>query len=118
MTAALPVYHRGEVVDVVLVDADLADELGEYRWHWNGGYAVRGVPAGDPNSSAMHRQVCGLLRGDPRVVHHVNEDPLDNRRENLEVCASMSDASRRPHPKRDEASRLGWERYVQSQVAA
>ena len=33
----------------------------------------------------LHREVMGLGASDPRVVDHINGDPLDNRRENLRV---------------------------------
>jgi len=36
---------------------------------------------------AMHRLLCGLVWGDPRVVDHINGDGLDNRRANLRVCS-------------------------------
>lgn len=39
----------------------------------------------------MHRFIMGLPTGseDPRVVHHRNDDGLDNRRENLEILDSQ-----------------------------
>jgi len=52
----------------------------------------------------MHRFVLGLSKGD-RIVHHINEQKMDNRKANLEICADMSAANARPHPKRDEAIR-------------
>ena len=33
----------------------------------------------------VHRWLMGMGRGDRRVVHHKNNDPLDNRRSNLEI---------------------------------
>ena len=41
----------------------------------------------------MHRLVAGAARG--QVVHHKNDDTLDNRRENLCVCTQADNVRRR-----------------------
>lgn len=71
------------------------------KWTLGGSYVVTN-PVGD-ESPSLHRQIRGLKRGDPRVIHHINENTLDNRRENLMVCTGKSDAQCQPHPRRDAA---------------
>lgn len=51
-------------------------------------YAIRKVMTkGRSKKIRMHRFIMGLGTGfeDSRVVHHKNDDGLDNRRENLEI---------------------------------
>lgn len=80
--------HRFTVVD----DEDYA-ELSQYRWKAkpNGDgkivYAIRVAQIdGKTVDIRMHREVLGLVRGDPRDVDHINHDSLDNRRANLRAC--------------------------------
>jgi hypothetical protein len=42
----------------------------------------------------VHRIIMGLAPGDPRVVDHLNNNPLDNRRENLEVVTKAENVRR------------------------
>lgn len=93
-------YSRQAFVIVDLVDLPLALSR---KWSLNGGYATSN-PVGD-ESSALHRQIRGLKRGDPRVIHHINENTLDNRRENLMICSNKIDAQMQDHPQRDAACR-------------
>jgi hypothetical protein len=123
VSAALPLWYRGEIVASTLVDEDLYDELSEWRWYtylvgdeW--GYAVRST--GDPPS--LHRYVTGCRYGDGLVVHHVNEDRFDNRRANLQVFPSRHQAAMAPHP-RGSASRIAkcraWaERFARERALA
>lgn len=107
--------RHGKRVHHAMVDDDTPDEVVMRRWYLCGGYACCG-PKGE-ESAAMHRQVCGLTRGDLRVVHHINENKLDNRRANLEVCESMSAANCRPHPRRDEAVLAGYAAWLERKPA-
>lgn len=96
--AFIPVNANG-VADYVWVDADVAEELGRFSWHTQGGcYAATSA------LGLMHRYLLGIPKGDPRVVHHINEDALDNRRENLQVVARDVHGAL-PHPRRDAYSR-------------
>lgn len=106
MTAAVfvPVYFRGRVFDYAWVDAEDAPRVLAYRWTLCGGHACAGhrLAQGVPSlhGIAMHRFVLGLGRGEG-VIHHVNEDPLDNRRENLKQLPDMLAHGAEPHPRRD-----------------
>lgn len=77
-----------------LVDDDDYDRLNQFKWcasfHDPNFYAVRGGPDG---LIRMHREVLGLKRGDKRVGHHINENTLDNRKENLEACTNNKNMS-------------------------
>lgn len=42
----------------------------------------------------LHRLIMGLHHGDPLVVDHLNNNPLDNRRENLEVVTKQENTRR------------------------
>ena len=79
---------------VVLVDDSDFEELNQYHWClsiW--GYATRRVLKSErvkykTANILMHRQIMGVI--DPKShVDHINQIPLDNRRENLRFC-SMS----------------------------
>lgn len=45
--------------------------------------------------SRMARLIMGIKRGDPRVVDHINQDTLDNRRKNLRVCTHRENSLNR-----------------------
>lgn len=90
----IPVHFDGKIVAAAIVDDADFERVNERRWtRATLGYAVS-------SRDLMHRFICGLDPGDPRAVHHVNEDKMDNRRANLMVCASRSESARQPHPLR------------------
>jgi hypothetical protein len=106
----VPVYRRGRVVAFALVDdADLPLVAGR-RWGWANGYAMS-------RGQFMHRVILGLKPG-IGFTHHVNEIPLDNRRENLQVFPDRSSANAAPHPKRDQAARQGFVAWQERKLAA
>lgn len=69
---------------VAVIDAEDAENILAYRWHFSGGYAWRKrqpEEAPGPSNIAMH---CQLLDVDPgQVVDHIDFDGLNNRRGNL-----------------------------------
>jgi hypothetical protein len=65
-----------------IVDLQDAQKLATLKWHQDGdGYAVCGSGGG----FAMHRVIMRPAKG--MVVHHKNEDRMDNQRSNLEVVS-------------------------------
>lgn len=74
-----------------------------YRWYLKNGYACRYVPVtkwgrGDESESYLHAEVWERQHGPAEHVHHVNENTLDNRRENLKgVTAKAHRAIHRTH---------------------
>lgn len=82
----------------VVDDADL-EWLSNYKWvasyHGRNGrdkwYAVCSSPrlkGKNPSNVRMHRLIMGVHRGDKRVVHHKDDDSLNNTRSNLEIVAN------------------------------
>lgn len=85
-----------DTIEYAIVDREDDARLGlsKVRWHSITGYAHH------KTFGYMHRAVLDLVKGD-RIVHHVNEDKLDNRRSNLQVFETRSEANLAPHPIRD-----------------
>ncbi|MEN6334275.1 MAG: HNH endonuclease [Phycisphaerales bacterium] len=83
-----PETPEGDVRQIALGDGyyayvDAADHewLGRYKWHMQGGYAVRY----EKNKLIfMHRQIAQPPKG--MIVDHKNRNKLDNTRLNLRVC--------------------------------
>jgi hypothetical protein len=70
-----------------IVDDEDYEELSKYKWkvrlirkHF---YAFRGIT---DRWICMHREIMGLPLRDNRVVDHINNDGIDNRRCNLRIC--------------------------------
>lgn len=109
MTRSLEIkISRRRGLAEVLVDDDDYPWISGHRWCWWGGYVARNhrLDDGRQRMWPMHREIMGLAIGDPRVIHHINENKLDNRKKNLLVCADMIEAANQPHPKRDLRSSL------------
>jgi hypothetical protein len=72
---------------VTVVDDEDYDDLCQWSWCLgSSGYATRGMNVnGRGRAVLMHRYLLGLIHGDGRHGHHLNEDRLDNRRANLRV---------------------------------
>lgn len=122
MIEALPVYRCGELAAFTYVDADDFERLSAYRWTMG----KDGVPRAmiDGRNQTLHREVAGLLPGEGKAVHHINEDRFDNRRDNLKVCADRDEHGAQPHPRKEALVRAkmrlivaenpGWPRHVGS----
>lgn len=79
----------------------------EYPWCLANGYDVHNFyNRGNPIVVAMHRFVLGVLPGDPRIVHHVNGDKLDNRRSNLRICLTRLEHTIYHNTKPEDVDRL------------
>jgi hypothetical protein len=100
----IPVYHRGKLVDYAWVDALDAPRVTGYRWTlcWPHAYAGRRLDLALPalRSTSMHRFLLALAPGHG-VVHHINEDGIDNRRINLKWLPDILAHGFEPHPRRD-----------------
>jgi hypothetical protein len=102
----VPLFRGGRVRDHALVDEADAELLQSWRWNVAGGYAIAGarrrLQVGRLSGTPMHRFLLGLQPFEG-VVHHLNEDRLDNRRANLIVVADALAHGELPHPRRDVA---------------
>lgn len=69
-----------------LVDREDYERLNQYKWYFNGQYAVRHSPTlnGKRGTIWMHREILKPSYG--FVTDHINRDRLDNRRVNLRDC--------------------------------
>lgn len=112
--AFIPVYYYGELHDYAKIDAADAAIVAEYRWNLVGeGYAYATIAG---KGTPMHRFILGMTPG-VGICHHVNEEKLDNRRANLEIYETRSQANSAPHPKRDEAGRVGLREWLDRRAA-
>lgn len=82
---------------VALVSEEDYDKIREYSWREHipknkkTTYAVTGHPS-SCNRWFMHEMVIGVASG-RNVTHHLNEDGLDNRRENLVTVTSATNTA-------------------------
>ncbi|MEN6428435.1 MAG: HNH endonuclease [Phycisphaerales bacterium] len=92
-----PETPQGEVKQIPLGDGyyayvDGADYewLSRWKWHMQGGYAVRREKK---TLIFMHRQIMNPPKG--RIVDHKNRNKLDNTRDNLRNCTHAENARNR-----------------------
>ena len=92
MNMILVPVKAGDIEGIfALLDEDDAHRLGERKLSLGShGY----VQMWDGYVTVVHRWVMGAIRGDRRIVDHINGDPLDNRKANLRfVTAGESSAN-------------------------
>ena len=85
-----------------IVDDDDFEELNQYNWYFNNGYAVRAVtvPKSKQKKQLMHRLITNCPAD--MDVDHINHDKLDNRKSNLRICSTsenMQNQKLRTHVK-------------------
>lgn len=93
---------------VALIDDSDYEELSRYKWHavntkGDRHYANRSEWDGRrKQNTTMHRHLLGLVRGDVKVVDHIDGNTLNNTRANLRVCTPeenrFNQAGRRNKP--------------------
>lgn len=77
--------------------------LSQYTWYKNNkGYAFTFIPDSDGNRKGvlMHRLI--MQPGKGLEVHHINHDPLDNRRKNLLICTHRENLQTLQKPRRQK----------------
>jgi hypothetical protein len=108
-----------------IVDAADYEWLSQWKWHTRirhgkTAYAGRLQRIEKlPNHRKSHlilmaRQICGLERGDKRVVDHINHNTLDNRRSNLRICLQGQNARNRRKDKDNTSGYKGVSRNKQN----
>lgn len=93
---------------VAIVDEEDFGYLSQFHWyaHWNintqSFYAGRALPRlyGKTRSVRMHRELLGLVAGDPRQGDHINHNTLDNRRTNLRIVTHSQQVQNRQGQRR------------------
>jgi hypothetical protein len=76
----------------VIVDDNDYQKLSQHKWYAckkrNTFYAYRDSgPRKNKIRIPMHREILGLTKGDGLIVDHINQNPLDNRKENLRIVS-------------------------------
>ncbi len=89
-----------------MVDDEDYDRLMEHSWAWvpstesksGSGYAVRkgNKRRGEPRTVQMHREILRCQKG--IMVDHINQNGLDNRKENLRFANVQQNSFNRPKP--------------------
>lgn len=87
-------YIGGGQVLIDMVDLHL---VAKNAWSINpAGYAHgKRVIDGKKTTVLMHREILGLVRGDKRIVDHINGIKHDNRRSNLRLCTTAENQRNR-----------------------
>jgi len=87
----IPLIGKYGTGKVALVDDDDFERLSKYRWcvdliGVNSKGTCHAVGYVDGKTTAMHTAIMGRVPG--MVIHHINGDGLDNRKENLRHCTN------------------------------
>ena len=76
----------------VLIDEDMVEVLSKHKWIRRGVYIGRVEFKNKKQTTyLLHRVVMGAKLGE--LVDHKNQNPLDNRRENLRLCTRRQNAA-------------------------
>lgn len=114
-----PIYRKRVRIAWALIDEADVQVIEPHLWRLhNAGYPWIHTDAKARQGTSMHRLLCGLAPDDPRVVDHINGDPLDNRRANLRVCTPAENGQN--HPSRPGTSRfrgVSWNARLKKWVA-
>lgn len=84
---------------------------GENHWYWRGGIKKRpdGYIRRSSDGKYIHRIIMeehlGRPLGEDEFIHHINEDPSDNRIENLEIVSNSE--HRKYHTTRQKRDKNG-----------
>lgn len=105
---------------IALVDDADYNMVSQYRWyaykHRYTFYAQRYIGGEDRKTIAMHRFILGLRSNDGMVTDHINNNGLDNQRQNLRICSNAQNQwNQRPY-RRKSSSRfkgVNWEKHDQ-----
>lgn len=110
--------RAGNVVAEVVVDRHVLPLVACYRWSYSGGYAACTVSRGGTNRKVlMHRLICGLDHGDPRMPDHIDRCGLNNRRSNLRISDTPLNAGNRSRPSSSRYPGVTWDKRNRRWVA-
>lgn len=87
--AEVVIYNKQcEEVARAIIDLDDIDKVKGYKWALSHGYVVSGK-----NNIRLHRLIMDCP--DDMVVDHENNNPLDNRKDNLRICTQQQNMMNR-----------------------
>jgi hypothetical protein len=91
----------------ILVDDCDYERLCEFCWFLNKGYAVTNIRHnGKQKKQSMHRLIMNVT--DPKIfVDHINQNKIDNRRENLRLCTCAENQRNRGASKNSQSGIKG-----------
>lgn len=110
---------RGQVA---IVDDEDFQNLAQYKWMFNGNYAIRRVKVdGKLKTVFMHRVIANPPSG--FEADHINLNKLDNRRSNLRTATRTQNMWNRPPKKNNKLGIKGvsyhkWRNRYQATVSA
>jgi len=89
-----------------IVDDEYFTELNKFKWHFNCGYACRWVyPDGKAVKKRMHRVL--TKASEELEVDHINQNKLDNRKNNLRLCTKAENRMNRSKYKTNTSGEKG-----------
>jgi hypothetical protein len=97
----------------VLVDDQDAARVLATKWHiqhdslkrYGRVYFYRSLPQN--KTISLHRFILGLGKGEGGIVDHINNNPLDNRKENLRICTNAQNQYNRKRNKNNTSGYRG-----------
>ena len=102
-----------------LIDSEEYEKVSQYKWYLNStGYAVRNEYT-KVNGKwklkiiLMHRVLLSAPKG--KVVDHINNDSLDNRKNNLQICSQLENLRKKRMQKNNTSGYRGvsWYKNLQ-----
>jgi len=85
------IFIKGEKV---LIDPISVPLVNKYKWHIGVAGYVESIPARKHHGTGrIHRIIMGLLKGDIRVVDHINHSTTDNRKSNLRIATNAQNSA-------------------------
>lgn len=73
-------YKTQELLETILIDTEDFNKVKDSKWVLNHcGYARNG------NKGLMHRLIMNCVKNDGKIIDHINQNKLDNRKSNLRI---------------------------------
>lgn len=85
-----------------IIDADDLDNISHCSWSFDGRYAQANIPG---EKIYMHRVISGAKSG--QLVDHMNQNKLDNRKENLRIASRSENAFNSTRKKKAKSGHVG-----------
>jgi hypothetical protein len=97
----IPIYNKDDIVVHTKISEQDFDRVGKFRWNLDKkDYVI------SPNKIRLHRLILNVKKDDP-LVDHINNDKLDNMRENLRFASSSQNAQNKAKLDRGSSKYLG-----------